>query len=103
MIIMSRQDQLAAMRARLEEQYEEHNRQLAELEESTDDAVAAFNNAALAIESRRALAEITRALRLIAEGRYGQCESCGLEIPVERLEIRPYARYCVQCQRERAA
>jgi len=36
-----------------------------------------------------------------AEGRYGICEECGQEIPKERLEARPQATLCIDCQRER--
>ena len=38
-----------------------------------------------------------------AEGRYGICEQCGKEIPRERLEARPQATLCIDCQREREA
>jgi RNA polymerase-binding transcription factor len=30
-------------------------------------------------------------------GTYGVCESCGGEIPVDRLTAEPFARYCVPC------
>lgn len=32
--------------------------------------------------------------------RYGRCEECGREIPFERLEIVPWARLCIDCQRD---
>ncbi|NLT54053.1 MAG: TraR/DksA family transcriptional regulator [Actinomycetales bacterium] len=101
MFTTDRQAQLDAMRTRLEQQHETHTRQLAGLTEPSDDAAVSFTNAALAASSRRALAEIKRALRAMADGRYGLCEGCGREIPVERLEIRPDARFCVACQRTR--
>lgn len=47
---------------------------------------------------RQKLAETTQALQRIASGTYGRCERCRAEIPAERLEIRPHARYCVPCQ-----
>ncbi len=28
---------------------------------------------------------------------YGLCERCGEEVPVERLKVEPFARYCVPC------
>jgi DnaK suppressor protein len=54
--------------------------------------------AALVDSTRQALADTTQALKRIADGAYGRCERCGVDIPVERLEIFPHARYCVPCQ-----
>jgi DnaK suppressor protein len=31
-------------------------------------------------------------------GRYGQCDSCGKQIPKARLEFLPWATHCVPCQ-----
>jgi DnaK suppressor protein len=44
------------------------------------------------------LAAINAALTKIAKGSYGKCEKCGKNIPVQRLEIFPEARFCVDCQ-----
>jgi RNA polymerase-binding transcription factor DksA len=46
---------------------------------------------------RREVEEIRGALSRIAEGRYGQCASCGEIIPERRLEALPYATHCVGC------
>lgn len=43
------------------------------------------------------IAEIDRALQKLEDGTYGVCEVCGEEIPIERLEIIPSTRYCVEC------
>ncbi|GEM_PF-5389217 len=40
------------------------------------------------------------ALRRFQEGRYGVCEECGEEIPVERLQAVPATVLCIDCQRE---
>ncbi len=37
------------------------------------------------------------ALRKIYEGNYGVCEMCGENIKETRLEIIPYAKYCIDC------
>jgi DnaK suppressor protein len=42
--------------------------------------------------------EIDAALDRIADGTYGRCTHCGVDIPVERLEFRPFAAGCVACQ-----
>jgi RNA polymerase-binding protein DksA len=46
--------------------------------------------------SEQVLAEIDAALKRIDDGTYGRCTKCGKEIPVERLEARPWARLCIE-------
>ena len=41
---------------------------------------------------------IEAALRKIEKGVYGRCESCQKTIPRLRLEVMPWARYCIRCQ-----
>jgi RNA polymerase-binding transcription factor len=45
------------------------------------------------------LKAIDDAFRRLEQGRYGVCEECGDEIPIERLDVMPFATYCVDCQR----
>ena len=47
---------------------------------------------------REKLRNIDEALMKIDEGEYGICEECEEEIPVGRLKIVPFARYCVRCK-----
>lgn len=49
-------------------------------------------------QEQDALYEIEEALKRIVKGTYGICEMSGKTIPVERLEVRPYTRYTVECQ-----
>jgi RNA polymerase-binding protein DksA len=51
--------------------------------------------------SEHVLSEIDAALKRIDNGTYGQCSNCGKQIPEERLEARPYATLCIDCQRRR--
>jgi DnaK suppressor protein len=41
---------------------------------------------------------VRAALDRIEAGSFGNCESCGHPIPVERLRVIPYATFCVVCQ-----
>ena len=43
-------------------------------------------------------AEIEHALEKIGRSEYGVCERCESDIAVERLEVLPFARYCIGCQ-----
>lgn len=45
------------------------------------------------------LAQINAALERIEAGTYGICQNCGRPIPPERLEARPWATLCIDCQR----
>jgi RNA polymerase-binding transcription factor DksA len=45
--------------------------------------------------------EINAALDRLDQGTYGRCVACQQEIPKERLQALPYARYCVACTRAR--
>jgi len=51
--------------------------------------------------SEHVLADIDAALKRLDDGTYGICTSRGEQIPVERLEARPWATLCIDCQRER--
>jgi RNA polymerase-binding protein DksA len=43
------------------------------------------------------LAEVEDALKRIERGTFGRCENCHQEISKERLDVLPYARYCIKC------
>jgi DnaK suppressor protein len=47
---------------------------------------------------REKLRNIDEALLKIIEGEYGICEECEEDIPVGRLKVVPFARYCVKCK-----
>lgn len=49
---------------------------------------------------RTKLRLVEEALAKIDEGTYGVCERCEEAIPIKRLELLPFTRYCVQCQTE---
>lgn len=47
------------------------------------------------------LRKATNALERLKRGEYGICESCGIAIPVARLEVLPYTTLCVDCAQRR--
>lgn len=69
-------------------------------EEGDPDLIEREKNVALVSQLERKKDDVEAALRLIEKGKYGICERCGKEIPTERLEVRPDATLCVQCQTE---
>jgi DnaK suppressor protein len=50
---------------------------------------------------RETLLKIDEALRKLDEGTYGMCEDCGEEISEERLQVIPFAIYCIDCKEKR--
>ncbi|GAA3130919.1 TraR/DksA family transcriptional regulator [Streptosporangium carneum] len=44
---------------------------------------------------------VVAALTRLDEGVYGRCADCGMSVPEGRLEARPEAARCVQCQARR--
>ena len=49
---------------------------------------------------KQTLDMIEAALRKIEKGVYGRCESCLKPISKMRIEVMPWARYCINCQAE---
>ena len=67
-----------------------------------DAATTTFNRElddTLGENAEHVLGRIDAALRRIDAGTYGTCERCGRQIPEERLEARPWAALCIECQR----
>lgn len=66
------------------------------------DAAEAYTEASFALsllaQDSNTLRDVTDALHRIACGSYGICELTGDEIPLERLMVRPFARYTVAAQ-----
>jgi DnaK suppressor protein len=46
------------------------------------------------------LKKVDEALARIEEGTFGECEECGEDIELRRLEARPTATLCVSCKEE---
>lgn len=44
--------------------------------------------------------QVEAALRRVDEGTYGRCQDCGTDLPEERLDARPEAARCINCQHQ---
>ncbi|MFJ4685365.1 TraR/DksA family transcriptional regulator [Streptomyces sp. NPDC088789] len=89
-------------RQRLEHARNSRAAQLRALDESgqsADDHLMSVQAEAI----QRVLLEIDAAFARIEDGSYGTCLDCAKPVPEERLEILPYTRHCVTCQRRAAA
>jgi RNA polymerase-binding transcription factor DksA len=55
---------------------------------------------AIYIGLKTSLDQVEEALRKLDNGTYGYCDRCGMEIIKERLEVLPFALYCIRCADE---
>ena len=49
---------------------------------------------------RGLISKINQALDKIEDGVYGECESCGEQISLKRIQARPVAELCIDCKAE---
>ncbi len=52
----------------------------------------------LQMTAERQLDRVRQAIVRLDEGTYGTCANCGREITPARLDARPWAIYCIDCQ-----
>ena len=69
-------------------------------DEGDPDLAEREKNLALLMVMERKLESVNMALRAIDKGLYGICERCHQPIDPARLEVRPDATLCLDCQRE---
>ena len=99
----------------LETRISELNRMLATAKQETrasaarhadpaDQAAAEYERQSIVHKSntaRQMLRTLTQALERIRLGSFAECAACGGDIEPKRLEVIPWARYCVKCQEAR--
>lgn len=86
----------------LQRLHHERNTRLAQLSAMEADKPSAHDDLLTAQTTaiRVVLAEIEAAVERVSDGSYGVCRGCDVRIPIGRLEILPYVRYCVRCQQQ---
>ena len=85
------QKRLASIKADVTQEHSGDSAEQAQ-ERENDEVVDAIGN-----ETRQSLHAIQVALDKIADGTYGECESCGNDIGEGRLRAIPEATRCVNC------
>ncbi len=66
----------------------------------TDDATRAYTNQLmtnLGEQGWEKLKQVDEALENIENGTYGICSTCDQPIPEARLDVLPFAKFCVEC------
>ena len=61
---------------------------------STDNLI----NEEIVASQQKELIEINEALEKINYGNYGVCEMCEEPIGMQRLKVKPFAKYCITCR-----
>jgi DnaK suppressor protein len=72
-----------------------------ELHDEGDFAAASTDNVvenAIGAQQEQELQEILYSLSKIKIGGYGVCEMCEEDIAMARLEVKPHAKYCIDCR-----
>ena len=72
-----------------------------ELNDEGDHASASNNNlveTAIGSQQHTELLEIDAALIKIKEQNYGICDMCEEDIGIQRLKVKPHAKYCIDCR-----
>jgi len=47
---------------------------------------------------RKLIKKVDQALNRIKEGEFGECDSCGGDISIKRLQARPVTTQCIECK-----
>lgn len=55
-------------------------------------------NSLLIQKNDKEVKEIIKALKKITDNVYGVCEMCDEMIDIERLKIKPHAKFCIKCR-----
>lgn len=65
--------------------------------EGTNEAVDRLTKVGAAEQLAAMRTDVVRALEKLDDGTYGLCDRCGVLIPQERLEARPWSVRCLGC------
>lgn len=68
--------------------------------EEADEAEEFSGNLGLQDVLKSRLQDIEAALDKMAQGKYGRCEKCGMDIPLEVLKVNPESRLCKNCKQK---
>lgn len=72
------------------------NREDGDKDEEADEVQEYDNMLSLEHSLELKLKDVNNALAKISSGEYGKCEKCGKDIEMERLQVAPSARFCIE-------
>jgi len=98
-ILLSRKEEIVKILENLQNEFSSVNS--CDIKEEGDFASCSTNsenNYIIYQRQKQELLEIEEALKAIKEGNYGICQMCEEPINPERLAIKPFAKYCIDCR-----
>jgi|TARA_B110000196_G_scaffold13274_1_gene10698 RNA polymerase-binding protein DksA len=94
-LLLAKREELAARLSRLKKNLTSGHS--ADSQEQAQELENAEVVDALGNEARLELSKIAQALEQMKNGSYGECLSCGEQIPLERLKAYLFADRCIRC------
>lgn len=98
-ILLSRKAQILKNLSAIEQEY---NAMLGmDLNDDGDFASVSSDNmvdSAISAQQSKELSEIEESLVKIKNKQYGICDMCEDEIGIQRLKVKPHAKYCIVCR-----
>jgi DnaK suppressor protein len=76
----------------------DHDAEVGDSADAASDEISMEMSSQIASIETDELHSIEHALDMLRAGRYGECEDCGAQIPIARLQALPYTATCVKCQ-----
>jgi DnaK suppressor protein len=98
-MLESRKEQIQKNISGVEKELQELNS--LELNDEADHASVSNDNlreVAIGQQQELELIEIQVALGKIKDKQYGICEMCEEDISIQRLKVKPHAKYCIDCR-----
>jgi len=98
-LLLQRKNELLNIISNLGKEFHEINE--CDIKEDSDFASCSTNsenNYRIYQQQLRELNEIDEAFENIKKGEYGICQMCEEPINPERLKIKPFAKYCIDCR-----
>jgi DnaK suppressor protein len=97
--LLERKEELLDIMQNLKREFQ--NIDSCDIKEEADFASCSVNsesNFYIYKQQQKEVLEIEEALKKINSGEYGICEMCEEEINPARLEVKPFAKYCIDCR-----
>jgi len=98
-MLLQRKEEILEIFKNLEEEFSEVSK--CDIKEDADFASCSSNsenNFFISQKLKTELKEIDEALQSILSGEYGICKMCEEPINPERLKVKPFAKYCIDCR-----
>ena len=98
-MLLKRKDEIFETLKNLEEEFNDVSK--CDIKEDADFASCSSNsenNFFISQKLKQELHEVEEALQDIKNGEYGICKMCEEPINPERLKVKPFAKYCIDCR-----